>query len=266
MKTSVPITVAVSLLFVTTGHAQLLISEYLANPSGTDSPFEFVELIAAEDIDFSITPYSVVFSDNGTANASGWIAGGALTYGFSITAGFVTRGDVVYVGGSSMAPTGTKLRTIDTLTVPGDRFGDPRSGVLGNGGNNADGIAVFNVGIDSLTPATVPIDTIVFGTAAGNAVVSGGAEGYQLAVNDHYAGGKLQSDSFLAPDPPGGEFTVLSGIYDYSSGSWLDPRSFTLTPTLSDGVSGIVLVPEPGTWALMGLGVIGLLWRCRRKA
>jgi hypothetical protein len=36
----------------------LLISEYLANPSSTDSPFEYVELVATGSIDFAVTNYS----------------------------------------------------------------------------------------------------------------------------------------------------------------------------------------------------------------
>jgi hypothetical protein len=102
----------------------LLISEFLANPNSTDSPFEFVELRATRAINFTTTPHSVVFTNNGTATVNGWIAGGAITYGFNITTGTVAAGDVVYVGGSSMAPTGTKLRTIDTGTTAGDGFGN----------------------------------------------------------------------------------------------------------------------------------------------
>ena len=146
----------------------LLISEVLANPNGSDSPFEYVELIATQSIDFSITPYAVVCSNNGNATASGWIAGSALTYGFSITTGVVSSGDVVYVGGSSMVPTGTKLRVINTGTTAGDRFGSANAGgVLGNGGANADAVAVFNVNISSITNSTVPVDAIFFGTAIG---------------------------------------------------------------------------------------------------
>jgi hypothetical protein len=48
-----------------------------------------------------------------------------------------------------------------------------------NGGTSADGIAVFDVGINTLTSSTVPIDAIFYGTALGNAVVSAGAAGYQ---------------------------------------------------------------------------------------
>lgn len=265
MKTSIPLAVAASLLTAVCGRAQLFISEYLANPPGTDSPFEFVELIAADNIDFSLTPYSVVWNNNGTATVDGWIAGGALTYGFSITAGTVSRGDVVYVGGSSMLPVNNRLRAINTATTPGDRFGDASNNVLGNGGGNADGIAVFNAHINSLTAATAPIDAVFFGTGTGSSVVNAGADGYQLPDNDLYDGGKLQANSFLGPDTGSGEFTVLSGVYDYSSGAWINPRTFSVTTTFTDGASGIVLVPEPGTWTLLAFGAGALVWRLRRK-
>jgi hypothetical protein len=265
MKISTPLALVLSVAFAGSSRAQLLISEYLANPSGTDSPLEFVELIATENIDFAVTPFSVVFGNNGTATANGWIAGGALTYGFNITAGSVQRGDIVYVGGSGMAPTGPKLRVINTGTTAGDGFGDASAGVLGNGGANADGIAVFNFDINSLTPFTAPIDAIFFGTGIGTAAVSAGAEGYELPINDRYAGGKLQTTSFLAPDPPGGESTVASGAFDFSSGTWITPRTFSVTPTLTDGSSSIVLVPEPGIWALLGLGLVSIACRLRRK-
>ncbi len=113
----------------------------MADPSGADTSTEYVELVATGTIDFSVNHYSVVFLNNGSATADGWIAGGSLTYGFSITSGTVAAGDVVYVGGSSMAPTGTKLRVLST-SLDGDSFGSGNgSGVLGNGGGNADGIA-----------------------------------------------------------------------------------------------------------------------------
>lgn len=128
---------AVTLFTGNSLQGNLFISEYLANPAGPDAPFEYVKLVAADNINFSVTPYSVVFANDGTANASGWIAGGNLTYGFSITSGSVARGDTVYVGGSGMAPTGTKLHMLNPTTTPGDRFGDINlnaTGVLGNGG------------------------------------------------------------------------------------------------------------------------------------
>src|SRR5262245_11075756 len=83
--------------------AGLVISEFLANPSGNDSPYEYVELLATRSINFAATPYSVIWTNNGSATSNGWSEGSNTTYGFNITSGSVQAGDVVYVGGSSMA-------------------------------------------------------------------------------------------------------------------------------------------------------------------
>jgi len=209
----------------------LVISEFLANPAGTDSPFEYVELVATKTIDFSVTPYSVVFTNNGTATASGWIAGGGITYGFDISTGIVNQGDVVYVGGSTMVPTGTKLRVINTGTTNGDGFGNFNTGgVLGNGGGNADGIGVFALPTTSLTSNTVPIDAIFFGTGTGTAVVSGGTAGYQMPYNDLYPGGKLQSTAFLAPDAGSTQVIIATGTFNNVTGSFTTARNYAIAP------------------------------------
>jgi hypothetical protein len=228
----------------------LIISEALPNPAGTDSPFEFVELVATRAINFSVTPYTVVVCNNGTGNAQGWIAGGALSYAFEITTGTVNAGDVVYVGGTSMVATGTQLRAINTATAPGDGFGTQASGgVFGNGGSNADGIAVFNQPVAALTAATVPVDALFFGTATGTAVVNAGADGYQLPVNDLYAGGKLQASSFLAPDPASAQALVANGVFNPTTGSFTTTRTWTVA-SFSDLVSGLTLSTTPGAATL----------------
>ncbi|MBX7093676.1 MAG: choice-of-anchor I family protein [Flavobacteriales bacterium] len=219
----------------------LVISEFLANPAGTDSPFEYVELVATRNIDFSVTPYSVIVCNNGTANANGWIAGAGISYAFQINSGTVTSGSIVYVGGDQMAITGTKLRVINTATTAGDGLGNANaSGVIGNGGANADGIAVFNLPVSSITSSTVPVDAVFFGTGGGTAVVNGGLDGYQLPVNDLYAGGKLQSTSFFAPDPASGVAVFANGTYDLSTGNFSTIRSWS-TGAISDGTTGITL-------------------------
>jgi hypothetical protein len=209
----------------------LLISEIFTNPSGSDSPFEYVELVATRSIDFTATPYSVVFADDGpdSTPSNGWVTGGLVTYGFSIASGTVSAGDVVYVGGSSMAPTGTKLRVINTATTAGDGFGSPKSGgVLGNGGPHSDGIAVFDVAIGSLTSSTVPVDAVFFSTAIGTAFLSSNS-GYQLPINDHYGGGRLPAtDLFLAPDPGANEYLIASGNYSTSANAFTAPRTWTV--------------------------------------
>ncbi len=207
----------------------LIISEILPNPAGTDSPFEFAEFVATRTINFASTPYTVVVCNNGTATAQGWISGGVLSYAFEINTGTVNQGDVVYVGGSSMAATGTILRAINTGTTAGDGFGSfATGGVFGNGGTNADGIAVFASPVAALTNTSVPIDALFFGTGTGTAVVNAGVDGYQLPFNDVYAGGKLQAASFLAPDPASGQVLVATGAFNPTTGSFTTLRSWAL--------------------------------------
>lgn len=216
----------------------LLISEFLQNPAGTDSPFEYVEFIATDNIDFTTTPYTVIVSNNGTATTDGWISGGSLSYAFEITTGSVSTGDVVYVGGSSMMPTGTKLRMLDTGADPGDGgIGSANtSGVFGNGGSNCDGIAVFNMAASAITNSTVPVDAVFYGTGVGSAEVNSGTDGYQLPVNDLYNGGKLSSSSFVALDA---DLTIAFGQYDPTTNTWVTPRTFT-TDNATD-TSAIIL-------------------------
>ncbi len=232
-------------IIVNSGLAQnpgLIISEFHVNPAGNDSPFEYLELKASKYIDFSITPYSVVVCNNGTAASSGWVSGGVLSYGFNINTGIVNIGDVVYVGGSSMAPLGVKIRTINTATVNGDGFGAfALSGVFGNGGANADGIAVFNSDISTLTNSTVPVDAVFYGTSIGTATTAVG--GYQLPINDLYIGGKLLSSSFLASDP-GALNLIATGSFNTSTNTYATVRSWTIG-TLTDGTSSITLTNTP---------------------
>lgn len=216
----------------------LIISELHINPSGTDSPFEYAEFRATKFINFATTPYSVVLCNNGTATATGWIAGGALSYGFSINTGTVNPGDVVYVGGSSMAPTGVKLRVIHTGTTAGDGFGNLNTGgVFGNGGASADGIAVFDADIATLTNSTVPIDALFYGTAIGSATTATG--GYELPINDLYTGGKIQSTSFLGGDP-GPLNLVANGVFDTITNTYISARTWNIA-ALTDGSSSVIL-------------------------
>lgn len=228
----------------------LIISEIHVNPSGADSPFEYAEFRATKFINFATTPYSVVLCNNGTATAAGWIAGGALSYGFSINTGTVNPGDVVYVGGSSMAPTGVKLRVINTGTTAGDGFGNLNTGgVFGNGGTSADGIAVFDADIATLTNSTVPIDALFYGTAIGSATTTVPTDGYQLPINDLYSGGKLQGTSFIGGDP-GGANLVANGVFDTISNTYITGRLWNVAP-LTDGTSTVILsnMPLPATIA-----------------
>jgi hypothetical protein len=219
----------------------LIISEFMANPPATDSPFEYVEFVATRNIDFTTTPYTVIVTNNGNATTQGWLTGGAITYAFQINSGSVAAGNVVYVGGTSMAPTGQKLRAINTGITAGDGLGSAATGgVIGNGGANCDGIGVFNLPLSAITNSTVPVDAIFFGAGAGTAVVNAGANGYQLPVNDMYSGGKLQTTSTLAPDPASGDVIIATGTYDRSTATYTTPRVWAVAAA-TDNATAVTL-------------------------
>ena len=260
----------------------IVISGYIANPAGTDSPHEYVQFKATQAIDFASTNYSVVFANNGTATSGGWIAGGTVTYGFTLSSGSVAAGDVFYVGGSGKLINGagstdissaTFIRTIDTASVAGDSFGTAASGgVLGNGGGNADGIAVFSGAASSLTASTVPVDAIFFGTGVGSAKPVTG--GYTVPTSDLYNNTQGTfgngTNTAIFGDPASGAYTRLSGTYDTVSETWTTARTgsfvtLTANSTLSDITSAISVtaVPEPTAIALVGLGSLMALRRRR---
>jgi len=223
----------------------LLISEILTDPSGSDSPFEFVELVATRYIDFSVTPYTVIFSNNFSATALGWINGGTKTYAFSITTGTALPGSVVYVGGSSMIPLTNQIRIINTGTTAGDGgVGSAvAGGVLGNGGASVDGIAVFIGAIASITASTVPIDAIFFGDAIGAAYLNS-SQGYQLPVNDMYAGGKLDTVSFFVDLPATMTDKYIKadfGVYNTTTNTFSYPRTWSVTNTFTNLATSILV-------------------------
>jgi len=79
------------------------------NANGNGYGYEYVQFIALEDIDFSVTPYSVVVCKNTatqTPTAKGWSEGGTRSYKFNLTEGTVTRGEFFYVGGDAKALNG----------------------------------------------------------------------------------------------------------------------------------------------------------------
>lgn len=231
-----------ALLMISNSYAaapKLLIAGYMANPSGSDSPYEYIQLLALENIDFSVTPYAVIFTNNGTAKSSGWITGAGLTYGFNITSGAIQAGEFAYVGGAGKLINGSGstdisgakwLHSIETASSVGDGFGNAKAGgVLGNGGTNADGFAVFDMDISNITASTIPIDAVFFGAAVGTAKPDSG--GYTLPTNDHYdsAQGTFGNgkNTYLFPIPKQGYFVKLLGNYNQTTTTWTTPRSDT---------------------------------------
>lgn len=229
---------------ITAQNPGLAISEFFPNPAGTDSCHEFVELIATKPINFGLTPYTIIVNNNGNATTSGWIAGGAISYAFAITSGTVAAGNAVYVGGSCMVPAGQKLRVINVKNTNGDGgIGtSAAAGVFGNGGANADGVAVFDLPVGAITSSSVPRDALFFGTGLGTAIVNAGIDGYQMPVNDLYSGGKLNTGNFFTADP-GPDVITATGIFNTTNNTWTQPRTFSITPFASqtNAVSSVSL-------------------------
>lgn len=71
----------------------LLITGFQSDPRGGDGGYEYVQMMATKNIDFTATPYSIVFSSNAGTNSSatpldaGWATGGQRTIKYNITSG-----------------------------------------------------------------------------------------------------------------------------------------------------------------------------------
>jgi uncharacterized protein (TIGR02145 family) len=201
-----------------------------------------VELVATKTINFTLTPYTVIFSNNGMGTSKGWVEGNIpsppprnSTYAFLIDSGIVQAGDVVYVGGNLMTPTGILLRVKNTSADNGDGgIGGAftgASGVLGNGGGIADGVAVFKLHVSQIDSNSIPVDAIFYGAGIGDAALADTTLGFTLPSNDRYSGGRLKSSSFLAPEVIGFYSLQASGSYNNSTGIYSLPRTWSTNGT-----------------------------------
>jgi hypothetical protein len=175
-----------------------IISGWIPDPKGTNANNNYIQFIATRDINFAVTPFSVVTTNNAGASTpagfptNGWATGGLRTYKFNLTTGSVKKGSYFYVGGtgrtinstgSTPIPTAQYIRGINYSTTAGDGFGAITSTLLANSGN-AYGIAAFRG--TTVTATTRPID-VVFVHNGGSLFSPGPpAVGYRIANNDFY--------------------------------------------------------------------------------
>lgn len=241
---------------------KIIITGFANDVKGSDGNYEYVQMIATTDIDFSKTPFSVITCTNagaaapnaGAAPGAGWATGGGRTYKFNLKSGIVRKGEFFYVGGSNKKINGPNstdisgakwIRTIAYVTNAGDGLGDKSGGLLPNSGN-AGGIALFAG--TNIKEETVPMDVVFFGGTGKTTIVDiVNGKGYRVAENDRYsatdASGNAQPFfyqgtntyviTYLDPSDQG-DFVKLGGNFDVATKQWITPRAFNhfiMTPT-----------------------------------
>lgn len=235
--------------------APLIITGYLVDPPGTDTNYEYVQLMATKTIDFAVTPFAVVTTNNAGAStptgfpANGWATGDLRTYKINLTSGTVQKGQYIYVGGykniwglNSTDISSSKWYGKRYSALAGDGFGNATSNLLANSGNAA-GIAVFDK--TTVDASTIPVDVLFFG-GGGSMYTAGPPErGYRITSNDYYdeknpttlvdqpyygMGSNTGKFSF----PTATSFFQLEGSYNITTGRWTKARlgkNITLTAT-----------------------------------
>ncbi|MGV3764478.1 MAG: DUF5689 domain-containing protein [Chitinophagaceae bacterium] len=233
----------------------LVISGFLNDANGSDNNYEYIQLLATRDIDFSATPFSVVTTNNaGTAAptgipVNGWATGGARTFKFDLTSGFAAKGTYFYVGGTTKLINGSGstdissanwIRSFHYGNTNGDGFGTKTTNLLANSGN-ASGIAVFAG--TTVTKDSKPLDVLFIG--ANGSVYSAGPPqvGYRIGDTDYY---DVRNPITLEDQPfykagsntlnlvyggmSTGFFNLLGGEYNPVLGKWVKARSQVVLP------------------------------------
>ena len=231
--------------------APVIITGYLTDPSGNDANYEYIQLMATKDIDFAVSGFSVVTTNNAGANVptgfptNGWATGGQRTYKINLTSGTVRKGEYFYVGANkniwganSTDISSSKWFTKMYSTVAGDDFGTTTTNLLANSGNAA-GIAVFDK--TTVDVETVPVDVIFFGGAGSIFSAGPPAKGYRITNTDYYdvtnpsnqeeqpffgQGSNTGKLSF----PTTANFSQLGGVYNKTSGRWTTARALKSVP------------------------------------
>ena len=249
--------------------APLIITGYLADPTGTDANYEYIQFMATKDINFGTTPFAVVTTNNAGANtptgfpAGGWATGGLRTYKINITSGEVLKGQYFYVGANkniwgagSTDISSSKWFSKMYATVGGDAFGTATTNLLANSGNGA-GIAVFDK--TNVEESTVPVDVVFYG--GGGMLFTAGppAMGYRITNTDYY---DEKNPTSLADQPfytqgsnvgkfafpTAVNFAQFEGTYNTSTGRWTKARLqknvvLTATSTVS-AIEGAITLEQ----------------------
>lgn len=241
----------------------IVVSGFINDVIGSDANYEYIQLLATQDINFATTPYSVVVTNNAGASTpagyptNGWATGGGSvangsvaattfrTFKFNLTSGTAAKGTYFYVGGSAKTINGSGstsmassnwIRAFNYTTTDGDGFGIRNGGFFANSGN-AFGMAVFAG--TNVTKDSTPIDVIFIGS--GGSLFQAGTPpvGYKIANTDFYdiinpitlasqpyyrQGSNTLCYAYTTPADVG-YFYKLGGIYNPRLGKWVKARS-----------------------------------------
>ncbi|MCK7559856.1 DUF5689 domain-containing protein [Chitinophaga sedimenti] len=230
----------------------ILITGFLNDPTAnptSDANYEYVQFKATQDINFAVTPYSMVVSNNAGASnptgapAQGWATGVQRTYKINIASGTVQKGQFFYVGGRFKLINGPNSTDIaaanwvvnyDYAAKAGEGFGSAKTNLMANSGN-AFGIAVF-AGV-TVTAASVPVDVIHVG--GGGSLYAAPSSGYRICNNDWYDIQNPLEPSVQQPffrmgtnniflgynADDAGAFVMLGGEYSTSLRKWTKVRT-----------------------------------------
>jgi hypothetical protein len=245
----------------------VVITGFLVDPAGTDGNYEYIQLLATRDIDFSVEKFTLVTTNNAGASTpagfptKGWATGDLRSYKLEITSGKVTKGSYFYVGGTGKKINGSASTDISSsnwvkafnysttnspnfsAAVPAT-FGTKTGNLLANSGNAA-GIAVFTG--TSITETSKPVDVIFFATG-GSLYDANTNVGYRIANTDFYDLKDLitltdqpfyrQGSNTLAfPYPASGSnFAQLGGVYNATLGKWTAARVLNNVPLTNTSI------------------------------
>jgi len=227
----------------------VIITGFASDVKGGDGGYEYIQLMATKDIDFAVTPFSVVVTNNANAStpvgypAKGWGTGGMRTFKFNLTTGKAAKGTYFYVGGHRKMINGSSstsiasanwIRAFDYVNVNGDGFGNKTGGLFANSGN-ASGLAVFQG--TTVDANTRPVDAMFVGTGGSLFIPGPPSLGYRIANTDWYdvkdpitledqpfyrAGSNTMSMSYATADV--GYWQMLGGEYNVAIGRWTKAR------------------------------------------
>lgn len=178
----------------------LILSEVFYDALGDDTNLEWVEL-------FNRGTSTVVLDGNYSLGAGG----SDYTFDVHDLAGSIAPGETFLIGGP--------LSNADNAMPQLDQ---PQALFLQNGGTTADGVALFRVPAASVTPATIPIDAVIYGESNDNGLLGPDGTPQPPDVNDAAQGESIErvenAWAIMSSPSPGISPLAASGCVVYNDG------------------------------------------------